>query len=409
MPSPRPWVCSLVLALSVTALAQDTDQDQGTQDGQDQDQRQTSPIISLPKEPESDYWKRIWNWWNNNLVDRTRITGFRNLGLHFETITGDDEAYSLSTYGGQGGQRFTDVGFLRITGNKVFGTLDFEANLQDSRFQDPQAARWKLKYTNGPVEIENGDIRTDLPSNNSFVRLGRQLTGTSFAYTRRGLSFKAVTSKARGQARTVTIQGTNSAGPYFLQSSQIIRGSESIQVDGVDQVFGEDYTIDYEIGSITFVNRSTLQAKIISPTSTIVATYESFSFGSSGGNVDGAGARIDLGKSGTLGLTAIQQKTGSSGALSSRIESFFGYGAASTPYFLQFEPLDTQPVIIRIDGILQTEGVDFTFDSNNPSIFYFTRFIQTTSQIDVAYTPKPTTLAQGDRESFGLDYAVPPR
>lgn len=399
------WACNLVLLiLPVITFAQDGDQDK---DGQDTTDQGHTPIIDLPAEPpKSDYWDRVWKYWNESVFDQVRISGFRNLGYHITDISGDDEAYALGTYGGQGGQRFTDIGFLRFTGNKVFGTIDFEANIQDSRFQDPQAQRYKIKYTNGPWEAETGDIFTVLPSNNVFARLGKQLTGTTAAYTSGPLAVKVVTSEARGQARTVTIQGTNSAGPYYLQSSQIIRGSESIQIDGVEQVFGEDYTIDYELGSVTFVNRATLQAKIVPPTSTIVATYESFGFNGSAGKIQGAGARIELGSAGRIGLTAIQQKSGGSGRLSSRLEKFQGFGAPSTPYFLQFEPLDTQPIIIRVDGILQTEGVDYYFDPNNASIFYFNRFMPATSDIDVVYTPKPTTDIQGDRETYGIDYTV---
>lgn len=411
--APR-WAFSISAILSAGfALGQDnppvlpplTDPTQGQDQNQDINR---PPIIGLPLPKDDDsYWKRTWRWWSESVIDQVRISGYRNLGYHIEDISGDREAYELGNYGGQGGQRFTDIGFLRFTGSKVFGTIDFEVNVQDSRFQDPQAQRYKVRYSQGPWEAETGDIFTQLPTSNPFVRLGKQLSGVTVGYRGGGLQAKVVTSNARGQARTITIQGTNSAGPYFLQSSQILRGSESIQVDGVDQVFGQDYTIDYELGSLTFVNRTTLQAKIIPPTSTIVATYETFGFNGSAGKIEGLAVTYDLPGQVRVGLSALQQKSGGSGRLSTRTEKFQGFGAPSTPYFLQFEPLSTQPLIIRVDGVLQTASVDYYFDAGNPSIFYFTRFMPSTSDIDVIYTPKPTTDIQGDREAMGLDVAMP--
>ncbi len=374
-------------------------------------QEQEPPVVDGPvpeqNEKKLSSWDRTLRWWNYNVIQRSRISGYRFLGYHITDVSGDSEAYNFSNYGGQGDQRFTDLGFVRISGTKVFGDFDFELNLQDQRFQDPQNQRFRIKFQDGPWTAEYGDIYGSLPSSNPYARLNKQVTGISAGFKTGALEIGAISSSARGQARTVTIQGSNSAGPYYLQSSQVIRGSESISVDGVPQIFGQDYTIDYDLGSITFVNRDTLQAKIISPTSSIVATYESFGFNGSAGEIQGLAAKLNLGSSGNIGVTAIRQVSGSSNRLSTRLEKFQGFGAASTPYFLQFQPLATSPIIIRVDGILQTQGVDFNFDVGNPSIFYFTRFMPATSDIDVLYTPKPTADIQGDRETIGLDYQLP--
>jgi hypothetical protein len=164
-----------------------------------------------------------------------------------------------------------------------------------------------------------------------------------------------------------------------------------------------DYVINYEIGSITFVNR------IIPPTSTILVSYESLNFNSSAGTVQGAGVSLDLSKFGRVGLTMIEQKSRSGGGLSSRVEQFEGFGAAGTPYFLEFEPLSTAqyPTIIRVNGVLQINGVDYYFDANNKSIFYFRRFIPSSNIVEVSYFPRPTSVANGDRRVTGFDYRLP--
>ena len=106
-------------------------------------------------------------------------------------------------------------------------------------------------------------------------------------------------------------------------------------------------------------------------------------------------------------MSLISQSTGAAGGLSTRLEKFEGFGAASTPYFLQFEPLLSRPITIKVNGILQVQGVDYVFDGANPSIFYFTRFMDPSQKIDVVYTPKPTQSVEGDRRVFGADYLLP--
>ena len=346
-------------------------------------------------------------WLQQQVIQKIKISGYRRVSYHNHQITGDGEAFELGNYGGQGDKAFTDFGNVRINGTDVFGAINFDFVIQDSRFQDPQGQRFSIDVDRGPWTVNLGDIRGSLLNTNRFSTFTKTLNGASLGYEAGPLRAKAVYSDVKGAPRTVTINGTNSAGPYYLQSSQIVRGSERIEVDGVPQVLGQDYVINYEIGSVTFVNRSTGEAKIIPPTSTIVASYEVFGFSGSRGRVQAVGLAYNVLDFVTVGLTGMQQVRGGSGGLSTRLEKFQGFGAPSTPYFLQFEPLQTQPIVIRVNGILQTEGVDYFFDAENPSIFFFTRFMPATDNIDVLYTPKPTSTVDGDRQTFGWDLNFP--
>ncbi|MCH7945103.1 MAG: hypothetical protein IIC73_03695, partial [Armatimonadetes bacterium] len=346
-------------------------------------------------------------WVQQQIFDRITVSGYRRVSYHRHVVTGDDEAFGLGNYGGSGNKDFTDFGNVRVVGRQVAGAMNFDLNFQDSRFRDPQAQRFSLDYGIGPWQADLGDIQGRSLNTNRFAMFNKSLRGVSLGYTGGPFQAKALFSEVRGAPRTVTLNGTNSAGPYFLQSAQIVRGSETVEIDGVRQSLQQDYTINYEIGAITFVNRRTLEAKIIPPTSTIVATYEVFGFSGSRGRVQAVGLSYNFGKYGRLGLTSMGQIMGGSGRLSSRLEKFQGFGPPSTPYFLQFEPLATDPVAIRVDGVLQTEGVDFFFDLDNPSIFFFNRFMAATSNIDVLYTPKPTRTVDGDRQTLGWDVRIP--
>ncbi len=345
-------------------------------------------------------------WLRREVIDRVTITGYRRLSMHQHQIDGDGDAFQYGNYGGQGDKTFTDFGNINVTGRDVLGLLNFEFVIQDSRYQDPQGQRFSIDVDRGPWVVNLGDIRGSLLNTNRFATFNKTLRGAQLGFTSGGFRAKTVYSDVRGAPRTVTIPGTNTAGPYYLQSSQIVRGSERIEVDGVPQTLGQDYIINYEIGSVTFVNRTTGEAKIIPPTSTIVAQYEVFGFAGSRGRVQGAAMAYNFGPL-AVGVTGMQQIKGGSGGLSTRLEQFQGFGPPSTPYFLQFEPLMTEPIVIRVNGIIQTEGVDYFFDPDNPSIFFFTRFMPSTDNIDVLYTPKPTSTVDGDREVVGWDVNVP--
>lgn len=349
----------------------------------------------------------VWEFVQREVVKKIQLSGSRRIAYHTHRVEGDREAFNLNTTYGLGEKRWTDIGSVAVQGRKVLGLFNFDAVIQDNRFRDPQGQKFSLDYQGGGFSVNLGDIQGRLLDTNRFVTFNRTLRGAMAGYQSGPLNVRALFTEARGEARTVTIAGTNTSGPYFLQSNQILRGTERIEVDGEPQEIGRDYIIDYDLGAVTFVNRSTGQAKIIAPTSVIVATYESFGFSGSKGRVLGAGLTYDLGRLGRFGLQAATQRAGGEGRLSTRLESFQGFGAPGTPYFLQFEPLTGEPIVIRVDGVLQAEGTDYTIDPVNRSIFYFTRFVPSTSTIDVVYTPRPTATVNGDRQILGIDYRLP--
>ncbi|MEQ1821034.1 MAG: hypothetical protein ABL949_00830 [Fimbriimonadaceae bacterium] len=345
----------------------------------------------------------LFNWLDRELIRRIQIGGYRQLAFHQHSVSGDQDAFNSLTYYGRGGDRFTDTGAVSFSGRKVLGLFDFDFTLTDNRFQDPQAQRLKLDFAKGPFTVEAGDILGTLLNTNAFASINRNMKGAAVAFKSGKFTAKVLKTETKGSARTVSFQGANSSGPYYLQNSQIISGSQEVLLDGVPLALGTDYSIDYEVGRIDF------RGRIIPPTSTVTVTYEAFDFNSSRGDVTGGGMSYDFGKGGRLGVTLIEQKARGNGGLSSRLEQFEGFGAAGTPYFLQFEPLNTAafPTTIRVDGILQIQGVDYDFDLNNKSVFYFRRFIPTTSLVDVVYFPKPTSLGEGDRRVIGVDYRIP--
>lgn len=390
----RFWVSLLLIGLGACARAQETHQQQKHY------RWSTKGGFLLPVLVDRPQNESIGQYLDREILKRTTITGSRNVGYRMEWVSGDDEAYNNLNYFGQGSKKFTDYGLIQIRGSNLLGMINFKTQIIDSRFSDPQGQHLSIDIKRGPVEVNIGDIQGRLLNTNQFARFEKSLRGVMAGYKKGSFEARAIHSEVRGSARTVTIAGNNTPGPYYLQSSQIIIETERVQVDGQEVPRGEAYTINYESGTLTFNNR------IIAPTSTVIVTYEALGFNAEPGTVQGIGLSYDLGKLGKIGFTGMRQLARGGSKNGRRLEKFSGFGAASAPYFLQFEPLLSEPIEVRVDGVLQTQGIDFYFDTGNPTLFYFTRFMPFESQIDVSYIPKARGTATGDRESFGFDYTL---
>ncbi|MBS1715663.1 MAG: hypothetical protein JST30_15145 [Armatimonadetes bacterium] len=355
----------------------------------------------------SAQWTVFGKRFEESVIKRIEIIGSRRLAYHTRSVSGDRESYDAAEYGGRGLSSFTDFGQVRITGTNVLDVFNFDLNIQDSRFADPQANRASLDVDKGNWKVNLGDIRGSLGQRNAFARFQKTLSGGQVAYKSRGLEMRGLYSEVRGEARTVSVQGNNTPGPYYLQSSQIVRGSEQIKVDGVLLNFGEDYSMDYDLGSVTFVNRMTNQARIIPPTSTIVATYEVFGFNGTKGRLEGAEIGLDLGKAGRLGVTGMRQVQGVSNRNSTYEEQILTPIAANEIRPLRFEPLDILTVQVYIGSKKQTLGIGYDFPTANKSLIRFLVDVPPNTFVQVIYTPRPVDTVQGDRSVVGLDYTFP--
>jgi len=349
----------------------------------------------------------IFDWFDKEIWRRIDITGRRSLGYHRHAVTGDRDAFESYNYYGEGGKTFTDTGQVTLVGNKVLGIFNFNMTLTDNRYNDPQSKRIWLSYAKSGFELGYGDLTSvSLLNTNDFARYTKTLSGATAGYKKGRFAIKALRTEAKSSARTRSIQGSNSVGPYYIGDSQIVNDSEEVKVDGIDMKQGLDYTINYQIGTINFVS------KMIAPTSTIVVSYETLGFNHSSGTVQGAGMSYDMGQYGRVGFTAIEQKTGGGTGLNSTTQLFQGQGSPDSPYLLDFEPLTTRPIIVKVNGVIQVPNVDYIFGQDskgNPiyALIYMTRAIPSTLEVQITYTPKPVQTIDGDRRVIGVDYRLP--
>jgi hypothetical protein len=341
-----------------------------------------------------------WEWINENVVKEIVISGNRDLGVHFDKVTGDNSAYNVTTYYGQGSRIFTDVGNLSLVGHKVLGVFNFDFQFADSRFQDPLASHLSLNYDQNGLRIDAGDINVSLPTGNRFTAFNRQLYGFFGSYHFGSASFSVLESASKSTSQTVSFAGNNSVGPYYLQNSQILPSVE-VQVDGKTYQLGVDFDLDQVQGSITF------KSLVVPPTSTITVSYQSVGLNSGGGELTAGTLGYDLGKLGGMTLSFARQTDPLASGLTTFTERFQGYGDASLPYQLQYVPLNPQTAIITVDGVIQAINIDYTFSAANPTFLFFNRAVPVTSTITATYNPQPTNTTHGDRAVTGFSYALP--
>lgn len=341
----------------------------------------------------------IFRWIEKNVLERVTVSGTQTFALHYHRVDGDEEAFRNQFYYYSRRGRFTDDRNLNIVGQNVLGYLNFNVSLDNHSLGRPYANRLSFNYEREGWKADLGDITANLGSGNELVRLSRTTRGGALQYQKGSLTAKFLFTQTRGAVKTVSFTGNNSPGPYYLQAGYLIEGSVRVQVDGVEQRLGVDYIVNLDQGTITFLNRS------IPPTSTIVVTYETIGPNQSQGGVYGGAVSYRLLPGVSVGFTMVEQKPRGVTGLRQTTEEFEGFGPPSSPYYLLFPPLRTMPIVVVVDGILQTEGVDYYFDAVNPQVFYFTRFMPPESLIRVTYTPTPDpgTFGNAHRRVQGLD------
>ncbi|MGB9612853.1 MAG: hypothetical protein ACPL4K_01575 [Candidatus Margulisiibacteriota bacterium] len=117
------------------------------------------------------------------------------------------------------------------------------------------------------TEAYLGDFTAELKET-EFTKLNKVLSGVYVKgdYDRWG--FYSLYSSPKGDAKFKRIYGNGTQGPYTLDFTPVVIDSERIYVDGVLQKRGDDYTIDYQAGTIFFTRRT------IDPISILTIYYD---------------------------------------------------------------------------------------------------------------------------------------
>ncbi|MFC1511319.1 hypothetical protein ACFL5U_02930 [Candidatus Margulisiibacteriota bacterium] len=113
----------------------------------------------------------------------------------------------------------------------------------------------------GSTEAYLGDFTADL-TETEFAKLDKVLSGARLKGEYGNWGFNALYSSPKGEAKSTRRYGDNTQGPYQLGSSPVVIDSERVYVDGSRQKRGDDYTVDYQAGTVSFI-RKTIDAKSV--------------------------------------------------------------------------------------------------------------------------------------------------
>ncbi|MFA5183376.1 MAG: hypothetical protein WC405_18855 [Syntrophales bacterium] len=113
------------------------------------------------------------------------------------------------------------------------------------------------------TEAYFGDFTAEL-NETEFARLNKVLSGVRLKGEYGLWNVNALYSSPKGQSRLIRFYGDGTQGPYRLGAGQkVVVNSERIIVDNEPQRRGDDYTIDYDAGTVTFKRRTILPTTVV--------------------------------------------------------------------------------------------------------------------------------------------------
>ena len=152
---------------------------------------------------------------------------------------------------------------------RIVGKLTEKLSVSYDLEQEPEMPdKFDVKVTYDKTELTFGDFQANF-GGNEFVSTSKYLNGVMITSRDNWYDLTFVpSSKLKSETQhLVTQKGNNSRGPYNLGHGSIIEDSERIELNNGLLRRGDDYSIDYFSGKITF-------SRILSPDDEFKYSYE---------------------------------------------------------------------------------------------------------------------------------------
>ncbi|MFH1542672.1 MAG: hypothetical protein ABIE84_06240, partial [bacterium] len=181
-----------------------------------------------------------------------KITGSQTISFKTRSLTGSKEGYAAGT-------AQTREETLRINVAGKAADTDIEASIYRTSATGitqigERDEEISILLKRGSFEAYLGDFTADF-TGTEFTRLDRVLSGGWVKGEGDRWGFKALYSSPKGEEKFARFYGDNTQGPYQLDNAPVVIDSERVNVDGVLQQRGDDYSIDYQSGTISFLKR----------------------------------------------------------------------------------------------------------------------------------------------------------
>ena len=343
----------------------------------------------------------VGDWFNNlekSTGSKILATGSSTFQARFESVTGSADSYQNEQYYGRGSKGFYNDTDISVDAT-LFKYFHYQTRLSNTLLHNSNDNRVKVDYKDKTNHVEWGDINAGF-SGNSLVDFNRYLHGVKSTNNwTKNFKTSVIFSQIKAQSKTIVINGSNSSGPYYVYSGQIVEGSDHVRIDNsAELIKGKDYQLDPYSGALKF-----LEGRIVPQTSTIAISYETLGYDQSQGNIFGGRADYRLGPGLNVGMTYVTQTSKGSSGSSIRTEEAYGFGQ-QTFYPTDF-PIDlTKPLNIYIDGRLL--GLDeYTVDRTNTftNRVFIKLSVLSTSKVKFEYYPYNSSPTPGNRSILGFD------
>jgi hypothetical protein len=156
---------------------------------------------------------------------------------------------------------------LRLNILAQYHDLELRATIQDSSTVLDDTNKNTIELRNKDGDIFFGEYWARL-NQTELMSYNKRLDGVRGRYKWGDFELTAMVSESKGEAGFDRIYGRNTQGPYTLANRPLVVYSETLRYQGRALVRDTDYTIDYELGEITF------KKDLISDTDLFEVTYE---------------------------------------------------------------------------------------------------------------------------------------
>jgi len=192
-------------------------------------------------------------------ASRLKIKGSKTINFVSRSIEGSKEGFSSG---------YTREEALRMN---VSGKMDNETEV-DANFIATSTTGTTITSQNeekvsilvrrASTEVYYGDFIADL-NETEFARMNKSLSGIKITGNYEKWGFKALYSTPRGQTKYYRDYGNGTQGPYSIGNAPVVVDSDRVYLNGVEMRRGDDYTIDYQAGTITFIRGVVISTSII--------------------------------------------------------------------------------------------------------------------------------------------------
>jgi len=212
----------------------------------------SSPGRSSPKQP------------GVNRKNRLFLMGLGMLRLNWADVRGDDIRFRYSDLGlptdfsTRERASFTLDGTLEGGYTEVDGFLNFDP---ENRIAEPEL-EFLVNIHRGQVGLSLGDYRQGVMAQSVFSRYLHPFRGAILTWQTPRLTLEALGGLARGESAVDQMPAELGAGPYYLEQSPVLRGSEVVFLitrsgggEGMELQRqplqrGRDYVMDYDRGMV---------------------------------------------------------------------------------------------------------------------------------------------------------------